>query len=71
MQLRATIKSQPNQVTAEIVRNRPCTRYPRQPAIIRQHTFSPLPRVIVNDHDAAPIDLANVPCFASILLPPL
>nr|DAP54643.1 MAG TPA: hypothetical protein [Caudoviricetes sp.] len=71
MQLRATIKSQPNQVTAEIVRNRPHTRYIGQPAIILEHAFSPLPRVIVDDHDAAPIDLASVPCFASIRFPPL
>nr|DAN19160.1 MAG TPA: hypothetical protein [Caudoviricetes sp.] len=71
MQLRATIQRQPNQVTAKILRHRPSTRYIGQPAIILEHTFSPLPGIIVDDHDAAPIDLANVPCFASILLPPL
>nr|DAX64015.1 MAG TPA: hypothetical protein [Caudoviricetes sp.] len=71
MQLRATIQRQPNQITAEIVRHRPHTRYPGQPAIIRQNTFSPLPGVTVDDHDAAPIDLASVPCFASIRFPPL
>nr|DAN83288.1 MAG TPA: hypothetical protein [Caudoviricetes sp.] len=71
MQLWATIQRQPDKVTAEILRHRPSTRYTGQPAIIRQHTFSPLPGVIVDDHDAAPIDLANVPCFASIRFPPL
>nr|DAF61304.1 MAG TPA: hypothetical protein [Siphoviridae sp. ctkV91] len=71
MQLRATIQRQPDKVTAEIVRHRPRTRYPRQPAIILEHAFSPHTRITVNDHDAAPIDRASVPCFASILLPPL
>nr|DAT38725.1 MAG TPA: hypothetical protein [Caudoviricetes sp.] len=71
MQLRATIQRQPNKVTLKTIRHCPGAWYIRQPAIIFEHTFSPHARIIVNDHDAAPIDLANVPCFASIRFPPL
>nr|DAR27390.1 MAG TPA: hypothetical protein [Caudoviricetes sp.] len=71
MQLRATIKSQPNKITLKAIRHRPSTRYIGQPSIILEHTFSPHARITVNDHDAAPIDRANVPCFASIRFPPL
>nr|DAQ38970.1 MAG TPA: hypothetical protein [Caudoviricetes sp.] len=71
MQLRATIQRQPNQVTAEIIGHRPGTRYIGQPAIILENAFSPHARITINNHDAAPIDLANVPCFASIRFPPL